>query len=285
MKGIILAGGKGSRLLPLTLGVSKQLLPVYDKPLVHYPIATLMLAGIQEFLVITTPQDQTNFQRLLGSGDELGVNFSYATQAIPRGIVDAILIGEKFVGGDSVALILGDNIFHGQGLGQELRKVKISSGATIFAYRVANASEYGVVKFDENNLPLELIEKPKDMTLGYAIPGLYFYENSVIEVAKLVQESDRGELEITSLNQMLLRDGKLDVRRLQRGTTWFDAGTIEGLFSATSFIKAVEERQGYKIACVEEIAWRNSWITDAQLHNLAEKYSNSSYGTYLRQLI
>lgn len=285
MKGIVLAGGTGSRLWPLTYGVSKQLLPVYDKPLVHYPISTLMLAGIRDILIITTPQDQAAFQRALGNGRNFGVTFGYAIQENPDGLAQAFLIGEGFIGADSVALVLGDNIFYGGGLGSQLSEFSSIQGGHIFAYKVKDPERYGVVEFDKSGKVISLEEKPVKPKSSYAVPGLYFYDNSVIEAAKSVKPSARGELEITSLNQAYLEKGLLNTTVLERGTAWLDTGTFESLNAASAFIQIIEERQGQKVSCLEEIAWRNGWITDSDLLARADEYKSSPFAEYLRSLL
>ncbi len=285
MKGIVLAGGTGSRLWPITLGVSKQLLPVYDKPLVHYPISTLMLAGIREILIITTPQDQDSFRRLLGDGKKYGVSFSFAVQESPDGLAQAFLIGESFIGSDSCALVLGDNIFYGDGLGTQLRSLNNIEGAHIFAYKVKDPERYGVVEFDNSGKVISLEEKPKNPKSSYAVPGLYFYDNNVVEIAKSVKPSARGELEITSVNQAYLDKGKLNTTVLERGTAWLDTGTFESLNAASAFIQIIEERQGQKVSCLEEIAWRNGWITDSDLIARANEYKSSPFAEYLKGLL
>ena len=285
MKGIVLAGGTGSRLWPITWGVSKQLLHVYDKPLIHYPISTLMLAGIREILVITTPQDQESFIRLLGDGERYGVSFSFLTQESPDGLAQAFLIGERFIGRDSCALVLGDNIFYGDGLGTQLKEILNVDGAHIFAYKVKDPERYGVVEFDRNGKVSSIEEKPKSPKSSFAIPGLYFYDNQVVEIAKSVKPSSRGELEITSVNQAYLNLGKLQTTVLARGTAWLDTGTFESLNSASSFIQIIEERQGQKVSCLEEVAWRNGWISDSELAARADEYKSSPFATYLRGLL
>jgi glucose-1-phosphate thymidylyltransferase len=285
MKGIVLAGGTGSRLWPITWGVSKQLLPVYDKPLIHYPISTLMLAGIREILVITTPQDQEAFVRLLGDGTKYGVSFSYEVQESPDGLAQAFIIGEKFIANHASALVLGDNIFYGDGLGTQLKSMGDVQGAHIFAYKVNDPERYGVVEFDKSGKVLSLEEKPKTPKSSYAVPGLYFYDNNVVEIAKHVKPSARGELEITSVNQAYLDNGKLHTTVLKRGTAWLDTGTFESLNSASAFIQIIEERQGQKVSCLEEIAWRNSWISDADLLARAAEYKSSPFADYLRGLL
>ena len=285
MKGIVLAGGTGSRLWPITWGISKQLLHVYDKPLIHYPISTLMLAGIREILVITTPQDQESFIRLLGDGERYGVSFSFLTQESPDGLAQAFLIGERFIGRDSCALVLGDNIFYGDGLGTQLKEILNVNGAHIFAYKVKDPERYGVVEFDRNGKVSSIEEKPKSPKSSFAIPGLYFYDNQVVEIAKSVKPSARGELEITSVNQAYLNLGKLRTTVLARGTAWLDTGTFESLNSASSFIQIIEERQGQKVSCLEEVAWRNGWISDSELTARADEYKSSPFATYLRGLL
>jgi len=285
MKGIVLAGGTGSRLWPVTWGVSKQLIPVYDKPLVHYPIATLMLAGIREMLIISTPQDFDSFKRLLGSGEKYGVRFDFAIQEEPKGLADAFIVGENFVGGDKASLILGDNIFYGSGLGTQLRKLNDIVGAHIFAYKVHDPERYGVVEFNESGKVLSIEEKPNVPRSSFAVPGLYFYDNSVIEIAKSIKPSDRGELEITSVNKAYLDKGLLNTTILERGTAWLDTGTFESLNAASLFIQIVEERQGLKISCLEEVAWRNGWISDSELNARADEYKSSPFAGYLRSLL
>jgi glucose-1-phosphate thymidylyltransferase len=285
MKGIVLAGGLGSRLWPATLGVSKQLIPVYDKPMIHYPISTLMLAHIQDILIITSPQDKSAFERTLGDGSNFGINLSYAVQESPNGLVEAFKIGHGFVAYDSVALVLGDNIFYGQGLGIQLSRLRVIEGAHIFAYKVSDPESYGVVEFDSRGKVISLEEKPKTPKSRYAVPGLYFYDNSVLELADSVRPSSRGELEITTLNQRYLELGKLNITVLERGTAWLDTGTFDSLHAASSFIKALEDRQGFKVACLEEIGWRNKWISDEELMSAAISYRTSPYGNYLRGLL
>lgn len=284
MKGIVLAGGTGSRLWPITRGISKQLLPIYDKPLVHYPLGTLMLAGIREILIITTPEDQSAFQKLLGTGEDLGIKIEYAVQPSPRGLAESFLIGEEFISSSKVALILGDNIFHGAGLGTQLRTMSNISGAHIFAYKVSDPERYGVVEFGKDGKVLSIEEKPRNPKSHYAIPGLYFYDESVLQIAKEIQPSARGELEITSINDEYLKRGKLTTTVLERGTAWLDTGTFESFHAASSYVKIVEERQGNKISCLEEIAWRNGWIDDSILMHLANGYNGNPYGDYLMQL-
>jgi glucose-1-phosphate thymidylyltransferase len=285
VKGIVLAGGTGSRLWPVTFGVSKQLLPVYDKPLVHYPISTLMLTGIREILIITTPQDQESFKRLLGDGKKYGVSFSFAVQDNPEGLAQAFIIGEKFIGEDPSALILGDNIFYGSSLGMQLKELTEPEGAIIFAYKVKDPERYGVINFDASGKVTSIEEKPSKPKSQYAVPGLYFYDNSVVEIAKSVKPSSRGELEITSVNQEYLKAGKLQARVLERGTAWLDTGTFESLNSASAFIQIIEERQGQKVSCLEEVAWRNGWISDSELAARADEYKSSPFASYLRSLL
>lgn len=285
MKGIVLAGGTGSRLWPITWGVSKQLLPVYDKPLIHYPISTLMLSGIREILVITTPHDQELFIRLLGDGKRYGISFTYKVQEKPDGLAQAFIIGESFIGSEASALILGDNIFYGDGLGTQLQSMGQVKGAHIFAYKVQDPERYGVVEFDKSGKALSIEEKPKQPKSSYAVPGLYFYDNEVISIAKEVKPSQRGELEITAVNQAYLEKNKLQTTVLKRGTAWLDTGTFESLNSASAFIQIIEERQGQKVSCLEEIAWRNGWISDSELLARAEEYKSSPFADYLRGLL
>ena len=262
MKGIILAGGSGTRLHPITLGISKQLMPVYDKPMIYYPLSTLMMAGIREVLVITTPDDQGQFQRLLGDGSKWGIDLSYAAQPSPDGLAQAFIIGADFIGDDSVALVLGDNIFYGTGLGTALRSKTSVTGGHIFAYHVTEPSAYGVVEFADDGRVLSIEEKPQQPKSSYAVPGLYFYDNDVVEIARNLEPSPRGELEITGINDAYLQRGTLSVTVLPRGTAWFDTGTFEGLMDSAHFVHVVEARQGHKIGCVEEVAWRNGWLSD-----------------------
>ena len=283
MKGIVLAGGSGSRLAPITSAVSKQLLPIYDKPLIYYPISTLMLAGIREHLIITTLRDQEAFKSLLGDGSRFGMNFEYAIQESPRGLAEAFIIGKKFVGGSKVALALGDNLFHGSGLGFQLKELTDRSGSTIFAYKVSDPHNYGVVEFDAAGNAVSLEEKPLQPKSNFAVPGLYFYDNAVLDVAAGVKPSNRGELEITSINQVYLAQKKLFVQVLPRGTAWLDTGTPDNLLAAATYVKIIEARQGYKIACLEEIAWRNKWITDTEL--IAGNKKGNEYQAYLESLL
>ena len=285
MKGIVLAGGTGSRLWPVTLGVSKQLLPVYDKPLIHYPISTLMLTGIREILIITTPQDQGSFMRLLGDGSRYGVSFTFAVQENPEGLAQAFLIGKRFIGAGSSALILGDNIFYGSALGAQLKELREPNGALIFAYKVKDPERYGVIEFDSTRKVTSIEEKPLKPKSQYAVPGLYFYDNQVVDIAKSVKPSARGELEITSVNQEYLKAGKLQAKVLERGTAWLDTGTFDSLNSASSFIQIIEERQGQKVSCLEEVAWRNGWISDSELAARADEYKSSPFASYLRNLL
>jgi glucose-1-phosphate thymidylyltransferase len=285
MKGIVLAGGTGSRLWPITKGVSKQLLPVYDKPLIHYPLGTLFLAGIREILIITTPEDLASFQRLLGDGSQYGASFEYATQDKPNGLAEAFIIGEEFIAGQSVSLILGDNIFHGVGLGRQLQGIGTNKGATIFAYKVTDPERYGVVEFAESGKVISIEEKPKKPKSNFAVPGLYFYDSQVVKIAKSIKPSKRGELEITSVNEIYLNAGQLNTIVLERGTTWLDTGTIDTLHAASAYVQIIEERQGSKISCLEEIAWRSGWISDSDLGELAIEFGSNPYGSYLHSLV
>ena len=285
MRGIILAGGTGSRLHPITLAVSKQLVPVYDKPMIYYPLTTLMLAGIREVLVITTPHEQEAFQRLLGDGSDFGVELTYAVQASPDGLAQAFLIGEQHIGGEPVALVLGDNIFYGPGLGAKLRRFAAVDGAAIFGYRVADPSSYGVVSFDPEGRATSLEEKPERPRSHFAVPGLYFYGSDVVELARSLRPSARGELEITDLNRIYLEQGRLYVEVMQRGTAWLDTGTVASLIAAGNFVQAIEERQGLKIGCPEEVAWRMGFLDDAGLERRADALTKSGYGAYLRALL
>jgi glucose-1-phosphate thymidylyltransferase len=281
MKGIILAGGTGSRLWPITRGTSKQLVPVYDKPLIYYPLTTLMSAGIVDILVITTPKDLVNFQSLLGTGKKLGINVSYEVQANPSGLADAFIIGEKFIGNESCSLILGDNIFYGSGLGSQLEKNTNITGALIYAYRVTDPERYGVVELDNKNHPVSIEEKPKIPKSNFAIPGLYFYDNSVIEIAKNIKPSSRGEIEISSVNSEYLESNSLKVEILPRGTAWLDTVKFNSLHDASAFVRSIQERQGLKIGCPEEIAYRKGFINRAQLINLAKEFGSNEYSKYL----
>jgi glucose-1-phosphate thymidylyltransferase len=285
MKGVILAGGTGTRLWPITEGVSKQLLHVHDKPMIYYPLSTLMLAGIREIAIITTEQDQPSFKRLLGDGSTLGINIEYFIQHAPNGIAEAFILCENFIGSSPVALILGDNIFNGQGVGRNLRNFSDPRGAHIFAYQVNNPQDFGVVVLNEDLSPVDIVEKPNNNPSNLAVPGLYFYNSKVSKMAKSVKRSNRGELEITSLNLMYLENKSLEVSVLSRGTAWFDGGTVKALHEASSYIKSIEERQGQKVGCIEEISWRNKWITDKDLKNKAEKYQSNEYGSYLNSLL
>lgn len=285
MRGIILAGGSGTRLWPITKGISKQLMPVYDKPMIYYPLSTLMMAGIKEILIITTPEYSGQFQALLGDGSSLGIRLEYAIQPSPDGLAQAFLIGEEFVGDQSVALVLGDNIFHGAGLGSALSSNSLVDGAMIFAYHVAEPSSYGVVEFDAQMKAISIEEKPPVPKSNYAVPGLYFYDNSVIEIAKSVQPSARGELEISTVNAHYLAAGKLQVKVLDRGTAWLDTGTFESMMQAGEYVRVIEERQGFKIGCIEEISWRAGWISDSELADIAAPLQKSGYGSYLTRLL
>jgi glucose-1-phosphate thymidylyltransferase len=285
VKGIVLAGGSGTRLYPITKGTSKQLMPVYDKPMVYYPLATLMLAGIREILVITTPEDRPAFQRLLGDGSDLGCSFTYAVQPRPEGLAQAFTIGADFVGGDKVALVLGDNLFYGHDFGSQLAQHTDVEGATVFAYHVADPERYGVVEFDGNRKALSIEEKPLAPRSSYAVVGLYFYDNDVVRIAHEIEPSARGELEITTINQRYLEKGRLNVEVMGRGTAWLDTGTFDSMMQAAQFMQVVEERQGLKIGCLEEIAWEQGWIDDAQLRALAQPLEKSGYGQYLLKLL
>lgn len=284
MKGIILAGGSGTRLYPITKGISKQLMPIYDKPMIYYPLSVLMLAGIRDILIITTPEDSTQFQRLLEDGSELGCKFSYATQAVPNGLAQAFVIGEEFIGKDKVALILGDNIFYGAGFSQLVQSFNDVDGAAVFAYEVNDPERYGVVEFDDKQNAISIEEKPKAPKSNYAVPGLYFYDNEVVSIAKSIAPSARGEYEITTVNNEYLQRKKLKVGIMSRGTAWLDTGTFESLSDACEFVRVIEKRQSQKIGCIEEVAYRMEYINQEQLMKLADKYAKSGYGEYLHRL-
>lgn len=284
MKGIILAGGSGTRLYPITKGISKQLMPVYDKPMIYYPLSVLMLAGIKDILFITTPQDADQFKRLLGDGHEIGCNFSYEVQHEPNGLAQAFVIGEKFIGKEKVCLILGDNIFYGAGFSKLVQSFNDVEGAAVFAYEVNDPERYGVVEFDENLKAISIEEKPKNPKSSYAVPGLYFYDNSVVEIAKNIQPSPRGEYEITDVNRVYLEKGLLKVGIMNRGTAWLDTGTFDSFADACEFVRVIEKRQSQKVGCIEEVAYRMGFINRDQLMDLADKYAKSGYGEYLRRL-
>jgi len=285
MKGIILAGGAGTRLFPITLAISKQLMPIYDKPMIYYPLSVLMMTGIKDILIITTPEDLAGFKRLLGDGERLGCTFTYAVQEVPNGLAQAFVIGEEFIGNDKVALILGDNIFYGAGLQQLLQNHNDPNGGIVFAYHVSDPQRYGVVEFDENNIAISIEEKPVNPKSNYAVPGLYFYDNSVVEVAKNIKPSDRGEYEITDVNKHYLEQHQLKVGILGRGNAWLDTGTFESLMQSAQFVEVIEQRQGQKIGCIEEIAYRMGFIDKAQLLKIAEPLRKSGYGDYLVNLV
>ncbi len=284
MKGIILAGGSGTRLYPITKGISKQLMPIYDKPMIYYPLSTLMMAGIKDILIITTPHDSDQFQRLLGNGAELGINLEYAVQPSPDGLAQAFIIGEDFIGNDNVALILGDNIFHGHEFGQSLKQCSNPDGGIIFAYQVSDPERYGVVEFDSNKQALSIEEKPQKPKSNYAVVGLYFYDNDVVEIAKNISPSDRGELEITTVNEEYLKRKKLQVQIMEAGSAWLDTGTFASMMDAAEYIHVIEKRTGYKIGCIEEVAYQQGFINKDQLNKLAEPLVKSGYGTYLSNL-
>jgi len=285
VKGIILAGGSGTRLFPITKGISKQLMPIYDKPMIYYPLSVLMLAGIREILIITTPEDNDQFKRLLGDGSEIGCEFNYAVQDVPNGLAQAFVIGADFIGQDKVALVLGDNIFYGAGFSKLVQSFYEVNGAAVFAYEVNDPERYGVVEFDENNNALSLEEKPMEPKSKYAVPGLYFYDNQVVEIANNLLPSARGEYEITDVNKVYLNRGQLQVGIMDRGTAWLDTGTFDSLSDASEYVRVIEKRQSKKIGCIEEVAFRMGFIDKSQLMNLAEKYSKSGYGNYLKSLI
>ncbi|WP_292010870.1 glucose-1-phosphate thymidylyltransferase RfbA [Chryseobacterium sp.] len=285
MKGIILAGGSGTRLYPLTIAVSKQLMPVYDKPMIYYPLSTLLLAGIRDVLIITTPHDQEGFIKLLGDGSQIGCNIEYVVQPSPDGLAQAFILGDKFIGDDSAALVLGDNIFYGSEMGTLLKNKTNPAGGVVFAYHVSDPERYGVVEFNDDFKAVSIEEKPAKPKSNYAVPGLYFYDNEVVEIAKNIQPSARGELEITDVNNVYLNRGKLEVGVLDRGTAWLDTGTFDSLHDASEFVSVIEKRQGFKIGCIEEVAFRNKFINEDKLLEAATKYGKSGYGEYLRKLV
>ncbi|EKI9342235.1 TPA: glucose-1-phosphate thymidylyltransferase RfbA [Escherichia coli] len=286
MKGIILAGGSGTRLYPITKGISKQLMPVYDKPMIYYPLSVLMLAGIKDILIITTPEDLNNFQRLLGDGKRFGINLSFEVQLKPEGLAQAFIIGGKFIGNDAVCLALGDNIFYGQNFSPKLKEAaQLIDGATVFGYQVKDPERFGIVEFDANKKALSIEEKPAKPKSNYAVTGLYFYDNSVVNIAKTIKPSERGELEITSINEVYLRNGKLNVELLGRGFTWLDTGTHQSMLEASHFVETIEQHQGFKIACLEEIALYNGWLTKDEVFKIGNEYKKNGYGQYLLSLV